>query len=250
MKVAPGQKYGAIYGTDFLLDDQGRKQIKNIVDSKGNVVGTEYLITNEQVLIGNAAPKFTGGFGNSLRFKGFSLYVLVDFKVGGDIYSVDHATAAGSGLLPETLVERNGGGLPYTYPDGTTANHGVILEGFNVTDGKVNDRVVHYLYKWGNQYAGWSHLNRPRSLSVFENTWAKVRELALTYDIPSKIVGKTKIFQGLSLSIFGRNLFYLYSSLPDHLNPEAINGTGNAQGLQWSAYPSFRSLGFSLKAKF
>lgn len=250
MKVAPGQEYGAIYGTDFLLDDQGRKQIKNIVDSKGNVVGTEYLITNEQVLIGNAAPKLTGGFGNNLRYKGFSLYALIDFKLGGDIYSVDHATAMGSGLLPETLVERNGGGLPYTYPDGTTANHGVILEGYNVTDGKANDRVVHYLYKYGNQYAGWSHLNRPRSLSVFENSWVKLRELALSYDIPSSIVGKTKIFQGLTLSVFGRNLFYIYSSLPDNLNPEAINGTGNAQGLQWSAYPSFRSLGFSLKAKF
>ena len=112
MKVGPGQKYGAIYGTDFKLDAQGRKQVKNILDqSTGAVVGTEYIITNEQVVIGNAAPKFTGGFSNTLRYKRFSLYGLIDFKVGGDIYSVDHATAAGSGLLPETLKERNGGGL-------------------------------------------------------------------------------------------------------------------------------------------
>lgn len=251
MKVAPGQKYGNIYGTDFLLDDQGRKQVKNITDnSTGAVVGTEYLITNEQVVIGNAAPKFTGGWGNTIRYKRFSLSALIDFKVGGDIYSVDHATATGSGLLPETLKERNGGGLPYTYPDGTTANHGVILDGYNVTDGKENDRVVHYLYKWGNMYAGWSHLNRPRSLSVFENTWVKLREVALNYDIPQKVLGKAKIFQGLSVSLVGRNLGYIYASLPNHLNPEGINGTGNAQGLQWSAYPSFRSMGFSVKAKF
>jgi len=250
MKVAPGQKYGAIYGTDYLLDAQGRKQVKNIKDGAGKIVGTEYLITSEQVVIGNAAPKFTGGFGNTFRYKRFSLYGLIDFKVGGDIYSVDHATAAGNGLLPETLLERNGGGLPYTYPDGTQANHGVILEGFNVDDNKANDRVVNYMYKWGNQYAGWSHLNRPRSLSVFENTWVKIREIALTYDVPQSLLGKSKIFQGLSVSAVGRNLGYVYASLPDHLNPEAINGTGNAQGLQWSAFPSFRSFGFTIRAKF
>lgn len=251
MKVAPGQKYGAIYGTDYKLDAQGRKQIKNVYDaSTGAVVGTEYLITNEQVVVGNAAPKFTGGFSNSIKYKRFTLYGLIDFKVGGDIYSVDHATAAGSGLLPETLIERNGGGLPYTYPDGSTANHGVVLDGYNIDDNKQNTRVVNYMYKWGNQYAGWSHLNRPRSLSVFENTWVKFREVALTYDLPQSIVNKSKIFQGLSLSLIGRNLGYLYSSLPNNLNPEAINGTGNAQGLQWSAYPSFRSMGFTVRAKF
>jgi iron complex outermembrane recepter protein len=250
MKVGPGQKYGAIYGTDFKLDDQGRKQIRNVKDNTGAVVGTEYLITNEQVVIGNAAPKFTGGFGNTLRYKRFSLYGLIDFKVGGDIYSVDHATATGSGLLPETLKERNGGGLPYTYPDGSTANHGVILEGYNVDDTKPNDRVVNYMYKYGNEYAGWSHLNRPRSLSVFENTWVKLREVALTYDLPQGLISKAKIFQGLSLSLIGRNIGYIHSSLPDNLNPEAINGTGNAQGLQWSAFPSFRSFGFSVRAKF
>lgn len=251
MKVAPGQKYGAIYGTDFKLDDQGRKQIKNVLDPTTKaVIGTEYLITNEQVEIGNAAPKLIGGLNNNVKYKRISLNFLMDFKLGGDIYSVDHATATGSGLTPETLVERNGGGLPYTYPDGTTANHGIIMEGYNISDEKVNNRVVNYLYKYGGMYAGWSHINRPRSLSVFENTWVKMREVALTYDFADKLISQSKIFQGLSISLVGRNLFYIYSSLPARLNPEAINGTGNAQGLQWSGFPSFRSLGFSIRAKF
>lgn len=251
MKVHEGEQYGTLYGTDFKRDASGNKIVRNIKDlSTGAVVGTEYEITSEQVPIGNAAPKFTGGWSNTLRYKRFALYALIDFKVGGDIYSFDHATGAGSGLIPETLVERNGGGLPYTYPDGTTANHGVILEGFNADDNKPNDRVVHYLYKWGNMYAGWSHFNRPRSLSVFENTWVKLREVALTYDLPKSLTAKSKIFQGLSVSLIGRNLGYIHSSLPDHLNPEAVNGTGNAQGLQWSAFPSFRSFGVSVRANF
>lgn len=250
MKVAPGEKYGTIYGTDFKRDDQGRKLIENVTDGSGNVVGTLYQATDDPVAIGNAAPKFTGGVGNTIRYKNFSLYGLIDFKVGGDIYSFDHSTAMGSGLSPETLVERNGGGLPYTFPDGTSGNVGVILDGYNVDDAKVNDRVVNYMYKYAGSYTGWTHINRPRSLSIFENSWAKLREVALTYTLPQSVVQKTKVFQGLSVSATGRNLFYLYSSLPDHLNPEAINGVGNGQGLQWSAFPSVRTIGLSVKAQF
>ncbi|GAA3564044.1 SusC/RagA family TonB-linked outer membrane protein [Snuella lapsa] len=253
MKASVGENYGTIYGTDFELDDQGRRQVTNIYnqDGSGEVVGTQYVVSNEVQKIGNAAPKLTGGFGNVFRYKNFRLSALMDFKLGGDIYSVDHAVAMGSGLAPETAAARqDGAGLPYTYPDGTTANIGMIMEGFNVDDNRDNDRVVHPVYYYGITYAGWSHLNRPRSLSVFENSWIKLRELSLTYNVPQDILNKTKIFQNMSVSLVGRNLFYLYTTLPQKLNPEGINGTGNGQGLQWSAFPSIRSVGFNVKVGF
>lgn len=250
MKVTPGEKYGTIYGTDFVRDEAGNKLLYNVKDGEGKVYGTKYQVSNEPVAIGNAAPKLTGGLGNSFRYKNFSLSGLIDFKLGGDIYSIDHSTAMGSGIAPETTYERDGNGLPYTFPDGTTANVGVIMEGYNVDDKKINDRVVSPIYKYAGSYAGWTHLNVPRSLSVFENTWAKLREVSLAYRVPESFLGKTKVFQNLTVSVVGRNLFYLYSSLPMHLNPEAINGVGNGQGLQWSGMPSIRSYGFSLKAQF
>ncbi|MBX3242082.1 MAG: SusC/RagA family TonB-linked outer membrane protein [Chitinophagaceae bacterium] len=250
MRVTPGDSYGTIYGTDFERDANGNKILYNVKDGVGNVYGTLYKVTNEPVAIGNAAPKLTGGLGNTLRYKNFSLYGMIDFKIGGDIYSFDHSTAMGSGISPATVHERNGNGLPYTFPDGTTANVGVIMEGFNEDDGKMNDRVVHPIYKYAGSYTGWTHLNRPRSLSVFENTWVKMREVALGYQLPQNLVKNSKIFQNLTVSLIGRNLFYFYSSLPDHLNPEAINGIGNGQGLQWSGMPSIRSMGLSLKAQF
>ncbi|HRP57634.1 SusC/RagA family TonB-linked outer membrane protein [Agriterribacter sp.] len=250
MRVTPGDAYGTIYGTDFIRNENGDKILYNVKDGTGNVYGTMYRVTNEPVAIGNAAPKLTGGFGNTLRYKSFSLYGMIDFKLGGDIYSFDHSTAMGSGISPATVYERNGNGLPYTFPDGTTANVGVIMEGYNEDDGKINTRVVNPIYKYAGSYTGWTHLNRPRSLSVFENTWVKMREVALSYQLPQSGASRTKIFQNLSLSLIGRNLFYIYSSLPDHLNPEAINGIGNGQGLQWSGMPSIRSLGVSLKAQF
>ena len=252
IKASPGESYGTIYGTDFELDDQGRKQVTNVYnkDDSGEVVGTQYKITSDVQKIGDAAPKLTGGLGNVFTYKGFRLSTLIDFKYGGDIYSVDHATAMGSGLSPATLKERNGGGLPYTFPDGTTDNVGMIMDGYNIDDGKENDRVIAPAFYYGVTYAGWSHLNRARSLSVFENTWVKLREVTLTYDFPKSILDKAKIFQNLSLSVIGRNLFYIYTSLPDNLNPEGINGTGNGQGLQWSQFPGTRTVGLNIKVGF
>jgi len=252
IKASPGENYGTIYGTDFELDDQGRKQVMNVYnkDGSGEVIGTQYKITSEVQKIGNSAPKLTGGIGNNFRYKNFRLSALIDFKYGGDIYSVDHATAMGAGLSTATLKERNGGGLAYTFPDGTTDNVGMIMDGYNVDDGRENDRVIAPAFYYGVTYAGWSHLNRARSLSVFENSWVKLREVALTYNFPKNMMERTKVIQDLSLSLVGRNLFYIYTSLPENLNPEAINGTGNGQGLQWSQFPGSRTFGFNVKVGF
>jgi len=106
------------------------------------------------------------------------------------------------------------------------------------------------MWKYAGAYAAWSGINMPRSLAVLDNSWLKLRELRLSYQVPKSVVQKTKFFQGMTASLIGRDLFYIYSSLPDNLNPEAINGIGNAQGIEFGALPGVRSFGFSLSASF
>jgi iron complex outermembrane receptor protein len=249
MRVTAGQNYGTIYGYDYTYKD-GKKVVKSILDKTTNeVIGTQYVTGPDVVPIGNATPWLTGGVSNTFRFKGFSLYALVDFKWGGDVYSGSYSAAMGNGLAPATLVERNGGGLPYTYPDGKTANTGVILDGV-FADGKPNTNVVPYMWKYAGVYSAWSDIHIPRSEGVFENSWMKMREVTLSYQLPKSLMKKTGFINGLSLSLIGRDLFYLYSSLPDRLNPEGVNGIGNAQGIEFGAFPGTRSYGFSVKASF
>ncbi|WP_208420102.1 SusC/RagA family TonB-linked outer membrane protein [Paraflavitalea devenefica] len=252
MYAKVGENYGTIYGYDYTYLN-GKKVVKRVMSDGGSgtqVVGTQYVTTTDVVPIGNATPKLTGGLSNNVRYKNFSLYVLTDFKLGGDLFSADYSAAIGEGLSPKTLKERNGGGLAYTYPDGTKANHGVILDGV-FADGTPNTDVVHYMWKYAGTSQAWSNVNAmPRSEGVFENTWVKLREVTLTYSIPAKFLKGTKVLQGLDISFIGRNLFYLYSSLPDNLNPEAVNGVGNGQGIQWAQFPGTRDLGFSVKARF
>ncbi|RAJ06646.1 TonB-linked SusC/RagA family outer membrane protein [Chitinophaga skermanii] len=248
MRVAEGQNYGVIYGYDYTYKD-GKRVVEDVKDASGNIIGTRYVTGKEVVPIGNATPKLTGGLTNTFNYKGFSLYTLVDFKYGGEIYSGSYAAAMGNGLAPATVKERNGGGLPYTYPDGTTANDGVIIEGV-YADGKPNTTVVNNMWKYAAAYAAWSNIRIPRSNSVFENTWVKMREVTLTYQIPASVIRRTGFINNLSVSVIGRDLFYIYSSLPDRLNPEGVNGIGNAQGIEFGAFPGTRSYGASIKASF
>lgn len=239
MSVREGQEYGTIVGYDYIYHDNGQPIL--------NDAGTQYQYTDNRVPIGNASPDFIGGWSTRFSYKGFSLRTLIDSKWGGEIYAGSYVTGLQTGQSPETLIERDGGGLPYTDPDGVTRNVGVILDGV-YADGTPNDKVVHYYHKYLPNAGGWGHfLSTP---GIVENSWVKMREISLVYQFPQKLTSKTKVFQNLSISIVGRDLFYIYTTLPDHINPEGLNGAGNAQGLEWAALPSARSISFGINASF
>ena len=54
----------------------------------------------------------------------------------------------------------------------------------------------------------------------------------------------------MQISLVGRDLFYIYKSLPDNISPEGTMGAGNAQGLEYAFYPDSRSFMISLKVGF
>jgi iron complex outermembrane receptor protein len=249
-----GDQYGTIYGYDYQY--LNKQKVVNILYSggpvnsgMGSIIGAQYATTSNLVKIGNSTPKITGGIGNTFRYKGFSLYVLTDFHIGGQIWSGDYATLMGQGELPETTRERDGHGLPFTFPDGTSGNVGVILPGVT-PNGKANTAVVNSWWKYAGNYQSWDNVPIVRTNSIFTNSWAKLRETALTYRVPAKITSASKVFQNLSVSLIGRDLFYLFTKLPDRLNPEGLTGTTNNQAAQFGSLPGTRSFGLSVKAGF
>ncbi len=237
--VREGDDYGTIVGYDHIYHENGQPIV--------NEAGTHYFFTETRVPVGNASPQFTGGWSMRLGFKGLTLNTLVDTKWGGDIYAGSYVSGLQNGQSPQTLKERQGGGLPYTDPEGNTRNVGIILEGVH-EDGSPNEEVVHYLFKYIPNAGGWGHwLTTP---GVVENSWVKLREVGLSYQFSEKVTARTKVFQDLTIALVGRDLAYLYTSLPDRVNPEGNNGSGNAQGLEWASLPGMRSFGFSVRAGF
>jgi iron complex outermembrane receptor protein len=261
-----GHEYGEIMSYDYVRDPSTHKPLLQTASeiqtnfgvdagTAASMVGTVYKATTSMVPIGNSTPKFRGGMTNTFTFKGgFSVSFLVDAKIGGQIWAGSWASMMQQGLAPETLKERNGGGLPYTTPNGTSTNYGVILPGV-YDDGKStpNTTVVHYYYKYmtygvwssGPNNSQWIH-----STAVLNDTWYKLREFDINYAIPDRIVKKTKAFQAISVSLVGRDLFYIHSSLPDNVNPEGVNGAGNAQGIEFASLPGVRSVGVMVHLGF
>lgn len=238
--VRAGEDYGTIIGYDYVYHEESGQPILN-------EAGTSYLVSENRVPIGNSSPDFTGGWSMRMGWKGLTLSTLVDTKWGGDIYAGSYVIGLQSGTSPSTLPERLGNGLPYTDPEGNVRPVGVVLPGV-YADGTPNDKVVHYYHKYIGNTGGWGRfLSTP---GIMENSWIKLREVSLAYQMPDNFLRKSKIFQELSLNITGRDLFYLYTTLPDRINPEGSNGAGNAQGLEWAALPGVRSITFGLNASF
>ncbi len=239
IRVREGEEYGTIYGFDHIRHENGQPIL--------NDEGTHYAITDEIVPIGNASPKVTGGWTTELKLGNLRINSLVDTRIGGQIYAGSHVIGLQTGQSPATLLERNGGGLPYVDPDGNERNIGVILPGV-LADGSENQQVVHYYYKYLPNAGGWGRvLTTP---GILDNTWVKLRELSLAYSFSKKNLQRMKFLRNLNVALVGRDLFYFYSSIPDNINPEGANSAGNAQGLEWASLPSMRSVSIRLSSKF
>ncbi|MCK5605430.1 TonB-dependent receptor, partial [Candidatus Pacearchaeota archaeon] len=249
MKATVGEEFGAIYGWGIEKDPNGRPILNVFYDKDGKVTGTMYKKTEKQEIVGNATPKMIGGVNSTLSWKNLTLFTLIDYKWGGDVYNPQYGSALIGGLSPVTLKERNGGGLPYTYPSGETANIGIIMDGV-VDNGSgqyvENTHVVHAYYQYGSN--GWNP--NPQPQAIMENSWVKLREVSLSYRVPSTIINRVSFLQNIDVTLTGRDLFYIYDTMPDKINPEGTNGVGDANYVIAGALPGVRSFAFTLKATF
>lgn len=254
----PGETLGNIYTRPLLTDASG----KNVVGEDGLYVvdATKYKKA------GNVMPKFLGGFINTFSYKGLSLDLVIDYRVGGQLVSNPLLYSTGAGMYTSTLKYRDQahGGLPYyidpsgnyvglpnhgaTAPNNAKVYHdGVLLDG--VTDkGEKNTKIVNAAYYYLNTYT-WGSTGRYDIGAVYDNSYIKMREAVLSYTIPSELSRKLRL-QNVRVSVVGRNLFYLWRTLKD-LDPEAPIGTSwNRQGIDEGSSAATRSYGVSLHASF
>lgn len=226
-----GQPYGVIRGTGFQYLN-GRR----VVDADGF-----YVAVADQI-IGDPNPEWTGGITNSLSYKKINLSFLIDVQRGGDVWSLDMHYGQGTGLTPNT-AGLNELGNPKRDP--VSEGGGVLNEGVQA-DGSENGVRAEADYYGGAFYWGSATAN-PSQLTTYDASYVKLREVVLSYSLPNTILGN--VFQNVSISAFGRNLWIIDKNLP-HADPESGLGAGNGQGFISGAYPSTRSIGFRLDLTF
>ncbi|MDR0757774.1 MAG: TonB-dependent receptor [Tannerella sp.] len=230
-----------------------------LVSGYGEEEGWGYYKTSTgeaaQEHVGNINPKLVGGLGTSLSYKRLTFDVMTDFRIGGEVMNNADFYPSCRGLTEKTLQYRDAehGGLAYEFK-GRTMNNGWIVPGVLYDDVlgayRPNDVITSidsYWYltnNWGNSDVGVTY-----EFAIMENSYWKVREMSLGYEIPDLFKGN--VFKRLTVSVFGRNLFYLYKTLAD-IDPESVNGGttwGGQAGVGYSSSPT-RTFGLSLRANF
>jgi TonB-linked SusC/RagA family outer membrane protein len=248
IQAREGGPYGVIVGRKMKRDPNG-----NIIHTAAGLpVPTD---ATDQTVLGNGVYKWLMGITNTVGYKAFSLNALVDIKVGADIYSMSNALAYMNGTATETLQGRAewydseearlAAGVPEAswIPTGGYIGKGVVNTG--TSDNPVYEENTTPVDPQ-NYWAGFLQ-NSPEPF-IYDATYAKLREVTLTYNFPSKLFVKTP-FQSVTLSFVARNLLILYSNTPN-IDPESNYNNGNGQGFEYGSLPSRRSFGVSLNAKF
>lgn len=211
-----GRRYGS-YGDIF-----GRVYVR---DAAGNITYDEKTglplksASNDQYL-GNFNPAFLAGFSNAFRYRNWNLNVLVDSRFGGKIVSNTYQWFDFKGMSQRSADARDNGGV--------------------MLNGRTVDPETYYKYISGN-----ADVAAVAEEYLYDLTNIRVRELAIGYTFPKA----SKIFRDISLSVVGRNLFFLYNKAP--FDPEVTVSTANSmQGIDSFSVPTTRSFGASLKLNF
>ena len=234
----PGKPY-QLQGLDYTYLNG-----KRIIQSNGMYA----LNSNAYSDLGTPNPDWIGGINNSFKYKNVALSFLIDVHHGGNVYSLDMDYGSFSGLYPRT-AGLNDLGNPVRSPlTNDKTSGGIILKGVTANGTPNTVRIDESSLDngaWTFSSAG----GEAAKEFVYDASYIKLREVAITYSIPSKIFGN-KFIKGIDIAISGRNLWIIHKNLP-YADPEQGQASGNASmGYQNGAYPSVRTIGGLLKVKF
>ncbi|MFZ5624773.1 MAG: SusC/RagA family TonB-linked outer membrane protein [Gemmatimonadota bacterium] len=266
--VKPGESFGAMYGTRWvrsfaeLLDNPANRNAN--LDPNNYVVNPDGLLVLRsqrgtasetpikyvapdgatQVKIGDANPDFTLGFNTTFQWKGLSLYGLVDWTKGGDIYNLPQQWLMRSEFRSAAVDQRSRPGAGCTPQGGGEACQRLAAAYY----AKIND---------ANSFSDYF---------VEDGSYARLRELRLDYTFNNSQlagIGLGRVFDRVRVGVVGRNLLTWtnYSGLdPEASSPGTANGrgTGSLAGAGDAAtfrfdnfgYPNFRTFSFVLELGF
>lgn len=228
-----GSYYGDIYGQTFQ-----RVEDKNDPNYGKIIVGEDGLplITTGKSKVGNQSPDWMLGWTNSFAYKGFNLSFLVDFRIGGDLYSATASNLYVRGNAAGTVV--NGNRQNFVVPNS------VVQTSNGYAENKVP--VTHQNY-W-ERIGSTGNYGLPE-MFTYDATNIRLRNITLGYDFNRAMLQKTP-FQRLRLSATCNNVWMIHYNLPG-IDPESVSATNtNATGFENGAAPTSRSFTFNVTVGF
>ncbi|MDD4776802.1 MAG: SusC/RagA family TonB-linked outer membrane protein [Fermentimonas sp.] len=222
VRAGIGYKFPVIYGVSYLRNDAG--QI--IVNERG------FPEAGPLDVIGTVSPDFQLGFNTTLELYKFRLSAVLDWRHGGSMYAGTATMLDYYGVSQYSADLRNVG--KFMFIEDAVKVTATDADG-NPTSFAPNDIEI-------DSKDAFAYLNAMNNISesfVLDNSYVKLREIALSYPILDK--GNVR----LSANVFARNLI-LWSAIKG-FDPEASQGNNNMSGaFERFSLPSTSSYGIGL----
>ncbi len=285
LRLKEGEEIGSMYAEEGFWRVQSGMYKGQIMLKPDTGTPIENDDPDNRDYLGNMNPEFMMGFTTQLKYKSFSLSMVMSYRNGGVYVSETAKRMNDDGKTPWSLSgdgnyweggrSHNGG---YAWPDPNNVAFDVVRE-YNEANGFLNEASY-----WNGVYVDPStdYDSQDRNLPddayvlngedpnstwyavvnkivgntwdfpqtrTFDATYFKIRNIELRYDIPKIIAGKIKM-QAASVSFIARNV-YLWTKSGRNEDPEtAFSGSGTTQGVAHYTLPSVRQLGFKLNLTF
>lgn len=206
-----GQPTNSFYGFVYAGKDTAGQIVYKDLNNDG-VVNSD-----DRTIIGNAQPKYTGGFNNDFGWRQLQLSVFVQWSVGNKIYNINRAiltqNAGNTNQLRDVLG--NGPGIPAA--------------------------------RTGNTFD-----SSPSSLFVEDGSYVRGKNIRLSYAVPGLWLSRAHVsyVDNLRVYVSAQNFFTStkYTGYDPELNE--YSSTNLAQGFDFGTYPQPRQITFGFNAGF
>jgi TonB-linked SusC/RagA family outer membrane protein len=248
-----GDRVDKFYSSAFAKSPDGQV----IYDAKGYPLSLPVA-----QFLGYLNADYAWSIYNNVSYKGFSLGFQFDGSVGGVTTDYMHLktmrggrnieTASGALGVARDLDDQHAGDPNY---QGTYVGEGVVVSNgtpinFDSQTGAITNykdlqfaanMIPKQVQPWVSAYYNISEAN------LMSKTFAKLREVTLTYNLPSAWLEKSFISK-VSLSLVGRNLLYFYKDKRFRdVDLDQYNFSGTSTALQT---PTTRRYGFNINVVF
>ena len=218
-----GSNSKPLYGPDAWAALSDAEKAKGFPIEPGDVkwkdVNKDGVIDKyDQVKLGSAVPKWTGGFNTTVSWKGLTLSARFDYALGHKI--VDTKT-------PWIL-----GNMQGTY-------NTVDLVFDTWTEENINAKYPTYV--WADQLGKRNYARNNTSMFVYDASYLAIREVSLNYTLPQAWTQKLKM-EKVDFNVSAQNLGYITNA--KYVASPEYGSSG------WGGYPLPRTLIFGVNVTF
>jgi len=232
-----GEQFPNIKVTDVKRDPQGHI----IVDKITGLPSKETAI----IQVGHGNPNHILGFSTDLNYKGFRLSAVAEYRGGNVIYNGVGGGSPGGGIdfTGISVHSAQNGRQSYIIP-------GSVLE---TSPGVYVPNTTALVANTGYSFWTTSDYTNTQRAYVTNAAFWKLREVALTYDIPVNRIFGTNVIKDAQVGIVGRNLLLIRPKTNGWTDPEFNNSSSTSNAVGYTdtyQTPPTRLYGFSLKLTF